>query len=377
MANVLGELFGEIAESIRGKTGDTGTMKPAQFPEKIRAIKTPSSILPLSIAENGTYTAPSGVAGYNPVTVDVKPVLQDKTITENGEYTADAGFDGLGKVLVEVAGSGGGSLPAGLYWEFGEFAPPNHYYQKWVVFNGVLYAFTRTNANAGNECNVYKLSDGKWTQIISSKEVLAFGAVTGWNYVEFNGKIHMIGNEQKYHYVFDGTNITTKNNVSNQISNDAVFVQDGKLKAYSYYDGNVYVWNETSDTWAVEATIGSKYQYYYFCAVDNTVYAIYSNWLYKYENGAKTSICACSVNRGIVSYNSFLYVYGNNYNNNLNTFRSDWYKFDPSENQIKAIGYGAYPDSNYSCFVKDGKLYFLFGNPSAKTNVASMHEVTE
>ena len=67
-------------------------------------------IQPLEISENGTYTAPAGVDGYNPVVVDVPAPeikLQDKTITENGEYTADAGFDGLGKVTVEVAGSGG------------------------------------------------------------------------------------------------------------------------------------------------------------------------------------------------------------------------------------------------------------------------------
>lgn len=39
MANVLGALFGEIADAIREKTGETGTMKPAQFPEKIGAIE--------------------------------------------------------------------------------------------------------------------------------------------------------------------------------------------------------------------------------------------------------------------------------------------------------------------------------------------------
>ena len=32
MANVLGELFGNIAAAIREKTGDTATMKPNEFP---------------------------------------------------------------------------------------------------------------------------------------------------------------------------------------------------------------------------------------------------------------------------------------------------------------------------------------------------------
>lgn len=62
-------------------------------------------IHPLSITENGTYTAPANVDGYNPIVVEVpseEPVLQDKTITENGSYSADAGFDGLGTVTVNI-----------------------------------------------------------------------------------------------------------------------------------------------------------------------------------------------------------------------------------------------------------------------------------
>lgn len=40
--NVLGVLFSDIADAIRGKTGDTATMKPAEFPEKISGIETGS-----------------------------------------------------------------------------------------------------------------------------------------------------------------------------------------------------------------------------------------------------------------------------------------------------------------------------------------------
>lgn len=39
MANVLGELFSGIANAIREKTGETGTMKPNEFPAKISAIE--------------------------------------------------------------------------------------------------------------------------------------------------------------------------------------------------------------------------------------------------------------------------------------------------------------------------------------------------
>lgn len=38
--NVLGTLFQDIADAIREKTGNTATMKPAEFPDKIAAIET-------------------------------------------------------------------------------------------------------------------------------------------------------------------------------------------------------------------------------------------------------------------------------------------------------------------------------------------------
>lgn len=39
MANALSNLFSDIADAIRAKTGEEDTMKPAQFPEKIAAIE--------------------------------------------------------------------------------------------------------------------------------------------------------------------------------------------------------------------------------------------------------------------------------------------------------------------------------------------------
>lgn len=76
-------------------------------------------IKPLEIAENGEYSAPAGVHGFNPVKVDVplkydegyndgyqasqdSITLQEKTITENGEYETDEGFTGMSKVTVAV-----------------------------------------------------------------------------------------------------------------------------------------------------------------------------------------------------------------------------------------------------------------------------------
>lgn len=47
MSNALTELFSDVADAIREKTGDTTTMKPAEFPERIRGIET-------DIGGNGT-----------------------------------------------------------------------------------------------------------------------------------------------------------------------------------------------------------------------------------------------------------------------------------------------------------------------------------
>ena len=58
-----------------------------------------------TITENGTYTAPEGVDGYSPITVNIpayEPVIQEKIITENGTYTAPEGVDGYSPITVDV-----------------------------------------------------------------------------------------------------------------------------------------------------------------------------------------------------------------------------------------------------------------------------------
>lgn len=141
------EKLNAIGDAIRGKTGKTDKLTLDQMPTEIASIETGGGTVPadpiieaLSVTENGTYTAPDGVDGYSPVTVNVpipdgyiKPngtlnidkngtydvtekasavvsipereiVLQYKTIESNGTYSADAGYDGLGQVTVNVSG---------------------------------------------------------------------------------------------------------------------------------------------------------------------------------------------------------------------------------------------------------------------------------
>lgn len=73
----------------------------------------------LSVTQNGTYTVPSGVDGYNPVSVDVpvpQPVLNSLSVTANGTYTPPSGVDGYNEVVVNVPS--GGSNPAFIDYDF-------------------------------------------------------------------------------------------------------------------------------------------------------------------------------------------------------------------------------------------------------------------
>ena len=83
MATVLinDEYLTDIAVAIRTKNNSDTTYKPKEMAEAILAIEgggsaAPAVIEALTITENGTYTAPEGVDGYSPITVDVAAVAE-------------------------------------------------------------------------------------------------------------------------------------------------------------------------------------------------------------------------------------------------------------------------------------------------------------
>lgn len=69
-------------------------------------------ISPLSVTANGTYTAPSGVDGYSPITVNVPSVTPTGTkqisITANGTITEDVTNYANAEITVNVSGGTGG-----------------------------------------------------------------------------------------------------------------------------------------------------------------------------------------------------------------------------------------------------------------------------
>ena len=60
-----------IGNAIRAKTGGTELLTLDAMPTEIEGIQTGGTVEALDITANGTYTAPDGVDGYNPITVNV------------------------------------------------------------------------------------------------------------------------------------------------------------------------------------------------------------------------------------------------------------------------------------------------------------------
>lgn len=73
----------DIADAIRAKNGSSDTYTPEQMASAIGNIHPGADVEPLSVTENGAYTAPTGKA-YSPVTVSVSGGgVPDRTKTNN------------------------------------------------------------------------------------------------------------------------------------------------------------------------------------------------------------------------------------------------------------------------------------------------------
>jgi hypothetical protein len=131
MANVLAELFQNVASAIREKTGDTGTMKPAEFPDKIRAIEGGGGnavLVPLSVTKNGVYrpsTINVEVGGTytfkDSYTQDELKALYDLTPKKSEDGTATYAFlfqrNDIGTLgIASMNGFYGAYFSAGLFW---------------------------------------------------------------------------------------------------------------------------------------------------------------------------------------------------------------------------------------------------------------------
>lgn len=313
MANVLGELFSNIANAIREKTGDSATMKPAEFPEKISGIE---------------------VGG----------------------------------------GSGGGTLPAGLYWETLDIPLPNKYTQKWVVFNGDLYSFANSQFGNGYFQYIYKWENGSWSAPISNGGFGNWAYPNNLAYIEYNGKLHGIGGDKNSHVTFDGASVTTLNTLPSTVN--SAFVENGVLKACRSLRGDFYAWDEASDTWTSEGRIAAAAGLSFINCGD-TILATAKNKLYSYAGGTLTNLSAgidLTFTSGVFFVQSgYLYSYV------ANDFHGpDLYRYDPILHTVELVGRIPTKIDSLNAFDYRGDLCFLnttYSDYYASTSPWIMREI--
>ena len=161
MSNVLGNLFGEIANAIRAKTGGTDTMKPAEFPAEIAAIPTGggSSSGELKYA-TGHLTATSEVMtvnhnlGYVPdimiLYAGEVPALKNWMI---GIGYSSAMLEALGGGYLSIAQGAGDN---GTTTVSADKGVDTDYPGQWYVdFGGGIRSMTSTSFIVGGGSNVH------------------------------------------------------------------------------------------------------------------------------------------------------------------------------------------------------------------------------
>lgn len=271
--NVLANLFQDIAGAIREKNGETDTMKPIEFPDKIRAI--------------------------------------------------------------ETGGGGGGSIPAAVYLSAAPFHGLTVQWEPFSL-NGEVYLTSSNVAGAGYLNRIDKWNGTKWETLLSSSENNAFGTTmdSATTRVEYHGKVHFFGSNK--HATFDGTTLTTLNATPAKTTEGvkAVVYQD-KIVAYFAYNGGLYEWDEATDTWTLIWQT-SSYSYYYLFAIDNELYAVKSGDCYRWTGGTMVKVNASNITQGsYLSYGfahngCIYYVYG------LTTY-AIMYKYNPVTDECSVV----------------------------------------
>lgn len=217
--SALSDLFTDIATEIRGKTGETGTMKPAEFPDKIAGIET-------------------------------------------------------------GGGGGGGMLPAGLYFEPSKIVKNYNQTYRYFKLNGETYLVTyiaaSTSANSKHRYFYKVNSDNTLTLVLGATLDWTFETTRN---CELNGKAHFFGGS--YHSGFDGTSTIQYTKFASDSTSCCVY--NNKLYVTLFGDTDLLMWNEETDVWESVCLIGSKYSYRYLCVFDGVMYLLESGSVYEFN----------------------------------------------------------------------------------------------
>lgn len=276
-----------------------------------------------------------------------------------------------------ISGGGGGSLPAGAYWRGALPKPPSTYYQKWVYFNGVLYAFSSVGANGSSRANIFKYADGAWVTVLSDV-VSGVGTISSGQFVEYNGALHVFGAETKNHKIFDGRTYSDGVALPSAVATGGGALWNNKLWAHSYSDSTLYYFDEETQTWVADAVLDSSgfYDYHYPFAYNNELYLVNKAKLYKYIGNTKVEV-ATFANKPVNGIwltvkGNCLYYFSTFTGNGPNTFN----KFNLETLEETMLGYfgGAI---NGGFFDTSGQISLLSGQDNSGWALNIMHEVTE
>lgn len=195
------------------------------------SVNVQPEIEPLSVTENGTYMVPENVDGYNPVSVNVPqptPIIESLSVTENGTYTPDEGVSGFSPVVVSVPTSPPDPRTLLASWDFTGSTPlVDSVSGKLLTNNGITFSslgafFARYGNNGMGEGQKINL-------VISGSDLLGESNFYGVD-VELD-----IGSWNKYYdtgtdYSIRLILVTSQNGLAYRGN------QDNSLRGWSFYD---------------------------------------------------------------------------------------------------------------------------------------------
>ena len=197
-------------------------------------------IEPKNITANGTYTAPEGVDGYSPVTVNVpstQPVIEPKNITANGTYTAPEGVDGYSPVTVNVPST----QPV--------IEPKN------ITANGTYTApegvdgYSPVTVNVPQNCNMYSSNNDQlrlYENVFNGIDILTFNGLYINQTMAFNDIDNVVIKNKLLNLTFNPI-ASVFNSISQNTSNNQIGIDpSAQIIIYyinnlsTHYAGNVY-----------------------------------------------------------------------------------------------------------------------------------------
>lgn len=352
-----------------------GSIPVVETSEVELSVQTPSGAIPVGYYANGVALSVAAKSAavtptketqnladsfYDRITVDPIPEEYQNVsgVTATAEDVAEGKVivDAQGKEVVGTLVPGGGGespFPPGIYWHTEPVPMYSVNRQKWFVLKGELYAHISQYTTPYDKATTYKLVGNTWTQ------VAAEAYVVNYTLTEYNGLLHLFGNENTAHKTWDGVSnsYTTKNALPGTAYSNP-FVQNNRLKIYSYSLGKVLAWNESDDSWEEEYNVGKTYKYINFLDTGEGIYALDSRTLYKYTGTSMELVTTFDVYHNFLfGYDGHIYFWRGPYENAPLLVE----KYNPVTNKFVATGMLPKRYDTYSTHVWDGKLRFVSG----------------